>query len=154
MGIERRAKFDGFFQGEIRHDEAAYSCVGSFLREPFQPVLQKGVGIAHQNQPGMEASLAGAQSFHHPGERHPVGQRLAAGGFDDGAVRYRVGKGNAQFDDVRPGRVDFLQFVPEGVGGGKSGGDEGDDGRAAFGMCVFDRGFHGREGWEGRGRGR
>ena len=125
-GLQRGDGFDGVVHGE----HAVYACFGGGLGKGFVAHFVHGVQIAHQHHGGLRVALAELfDRCQHVAQGNVLREGAFHGALDGGAVCHRVGKGNAEFDDVC---AVFRHAVHHGKGGGEIGVACGDVGNQGF----------------------
>ena len=107
--------FAGLVGDQIRRDDAGAAGVRQIVREPFHPVMEDHVPVAH-DQRHAAGVRHGLHRTEHAGHAFAVVQRHLRGGLDDRAVHHRIGVGQADLHRVDAMRDHRAQRVMGGFG--------------------------------------
>ena len=126
VGLE----FIGLFRRQVDQDETVDTGGGGILAEALGAALVDEIVVAHQQDRRVVVAGFLAKATHHVEGRIDGDarlQRTLTGELDRRAVGHRIGEGHAEFDEIRAGRRQALQYLVADVEVGIAGRDVGDE---------------------------
>src|SRR5947209_4312475 len=91
----------GFFHTQVDEQHSVDPDLRGIACQPLESVSHQRIQIAEENQWKFRMAANLARDVENPGRPHASVQRSVRGPLDDGAVGYRIGEGNTQFDNIR-----------------------------------------------------